>query len=111
MLLPAGLALGDALAEVSINPLVCSLRPERDGEWTANPNAAEVRNNLVEQVSKPVAAPCALCRPRVTKWLEVGSGKTLAGPVKRFDRVLMSPALRRKGGRPEQVHIRTFGAR
>ena len=89
MLLSAGLALGEALSEVTINPLVVPYVPNVTGEWTLDPSADEVRANLVEQVSKPVMwlpGMRAMQAKGVTKWLEVGSGKTLAGLVKRFDR-------------------------
>jgi [acyl-carrier-protein] S-malonyltransferase len=89
MLLPAGEKLGEALADVDIKPLGLPYVPNVTGEWTVDPSADTVRSNLVAQVSKPVMwlpGMRAMAKNGVTSWLEVGSGRTLQGLVKRFDR-------------------------
>jgi [acyl-carrier-protein] S-malonyltransferase len=89
MLLPAGELLAEALAEVDIAALGVPYVPNVTGEWTVAPSADAVRANLVAQVSKPVMwlpGMRAMADHGVTSWLEVGSGRTLQGLVKRFDR-------------------------
>lgn len=89
MLLPAGERLAEALAEVDIAALGVPYVPNVTGEWTVAPSADAVRANLVAQVSKPVMwlpGMRAMVDHGVTSWLEVGSGRTLQGLVKRFDR-------------------------
>jgi len=89
MLLPAGEKLAEALDEVDIAPLSVPYVPNVTGEWTVGPSDAAVRANLIAQVSKPVMwlpGMRAMAEQGVTSWLEVGSGRTLQGLVKRFDR-------------------------
>lgn len=89
MLAPAGEKLAAALAEVDIKPLSVPYVPNVTGAWTEGPSADDVRSNLVDQVSQPVMwlpGMRAMAEQGVTSWLEVGSGRTLQGLVKRFDR-------------------------
>jgi len=89
MLLPAGVKLAAALEEVEIASLSVPYVPNVTGSWTIDPSADDVRSNLVDQVSKPVLwlpGMRAMAEQGVTSWLEVGSGRTLQGLVKRFDR-------------------------
>jgi [acyl-carrier-protein] S-malonyltransferase len=89
MLIPAGERLAEALAEVEIGPLNVPYVPNVTGEWIESPSADLVRKNLVAQVSRPVLwlpGMRSMADHGVTRWLEVGSGRTLAGLVKRFDR-------------------------
>jgi [acyl-carrier-protein] S-malonyltransferase len=63
--------------------------PNVTGAWTVDPAAADVKQNLVDQVSSPVMwlqGMRSMVENGVDTWLEVGSGRTLAGLVKRMDR-------------------------
>ena len=89
LLAAAGEALGEALADVTVNPLAFPYVPNVTGEWTENPSAADVRSNLVDQVCKAVRwlpGMRSMVGHGVDKWLEVGSGRTLVGLLKRMDR-------------------------
>ena len=89
LLAPAGEALGEAMESVEFAPLTCPYVPNVTGAWTVDPAAAEVKANLVQQVSKPVMwlqGMRSMVENGVDTWLEVGSGRTLAGLVKRMDR-------------------------
>ncbi len=85
----AGEVLGEALKDVAIAPLNVPYAPNVTGAWTEGPSPDDVRRNLVLQVSKPVRwlhGMKAMADHGVDRWLEVGSGRTLCGLVKRFDR-------------------------
>ncbi len=89
LLAPAGEALGEALAEVDVSPLSVPYVPNVTGAWTESPDAATVKSNLVEQVSKAVlweATMRSMVANGVDHWLEVGAGRTLVGMVKRLER-------------------------
>jgi len=89
LLIPAGEALGEALADVSISDLAFPYVPNVTGAWTVGATPEAVRANLVDQVSKPVRwlqGMRSMVEGGVDRWLEVGSGRTLCGLVKRMDR-------------------------
>jgi [acyl-carrier-protein] S-malonyltransferase len=89
LLLPAGEELGAALADVAVGPLSVPYVPNVTGEWTVDATPESVKANLVDQVSKPVLwlpGMRSMVANGVDRWLEVGSGRTLTGLVKRMDR-------------------------
>lgn len=89
LLAPAGEELAVALGKVDIAPLSIPYVPNVTGQWTEAPAADDVRANLVRQVSKPVMwlqGMRSMVEHGVDHWLEVGSGRTLCGLVKRMDR-------------------------
>ncbi|MEE2830716.1 MAG: ACP S-malonyltransferase [Myxococcota bacterium] len=100
MLIPAGERLSEALEEVEIAPLTVPYVPNVTGQWTENPSPETVRSNLVEQVSKPVMwlpGMRSMAEHGVSRWLEVGSGRTLVGLLKRFDRSAESSTFEAEG--------------
>ena len=89
LLAPAGVQLGEALAQVEVAPLNVPYVPNVTGAWTADPGADTVRSNLVDQVSQAVrweATMRSMMQHGVDRWLEVGAGRTLVGMVKRLER-------------------------
>ncbi len=89
LLVPAGEALAAALQDVDVAPLTLPYVPNVTGAWTEDPAADDVRANLVRQVSKPVRwlqGMQSMVEHGVDRWLEVGSGRTLCGLVKRMNR-------------------------
>jgi len=89
LLQPAGLELQAALASVEFSPLRVPYVPNVTGAWTVDPDPESIRRNLVEQVSKPVLwlqGMRSMLEHGVDRWLEVGSGRTLMGLLKRLDR-------------------------
>lgn len=89
LLVPAGDVLRDALAAVPVQSPTIPYVPNVTAEWLDHPRAEVVRAHLVAQVSRPVLweqTMRTLAQHGVTRWLEVGSGRTLCGLIKRFDR-------------------------
>ena len=89
LLAPAGVALGEAMQQVDFGSVRCPYVPNVTGAWSAAPTPDEIRRNLVDQVSKPVMwlrGMRSMLDHGVDRWLEVGSGRTLTGMVKRMDR-------------------------
>jgi [acyl-carrier-protein] S-malonyltransferase len=89
LLVPAGEVLRDAVAKVEVLPLRCPYVPNVTAEWLDAPRPEVVRAHLVAQVSRPVLweqSMRTMASHGVSRWLEVGSGRTLCGLIKRFDR-------------------------
>ncbi len=89
LLAPAGVALGEAMESVDFGPLRCPYVPNVAGAWTVDPSAEAIKQNLVDQVSKPVMwlqGMRSMVEHGVDRWLEVGHGRTLTGMVKRMNR-------------------------
>lgn len=89
LLAPAGEVLRDALAHVEVLPLAFPYVPNVTAEWIETPRPEVVRAHLVAQVSRPVLweqSMRTMVSHGVTRWIEVGSGRTLCGLIKRFDR-------------------------
>jgi [acyl-carrier-protein] S-malonyltransferase len=89
LLTPAGEALGEALADVAVQAPSVPYVPNTTGQWTEDATAESIKAALVDQVSKPVLwqpGMEAMTERGVDRWIEVGSGRTLVGLVKRFNR-------------------------
>lgn len=89
LLVPAGDVLRDALATTAIAPLAVPYVPNVTAEWLEHPRPEVVRAHLVAQVSRPVLweqTMRTMVQHGISRWLECGSGRTLCGLIKRFDR-------------------------
>jgi len=89
LLTPAGEALAAALADVAVSTPTVPYVPNTTGVWTTDATAESIKAALVDQVSKPVLwqpGMESMIEHGVDRWIEVGSGRTLVGLVKRLNR-------------------------
>jgi [acyl-carrier-protein] S-malonyltransferase len=87
LMAPAALRMKDALAKVSLNGMSFPVLPNVEAK--PNADASRVAELLVRQVDSPVQweqTILAIAEAGVTRALEIGPGKVLAGLVKRIDK-------------------------
>lgn len=87
LMAPAARAVEKALESVAVGPL--SFPVVSNVEASANSEASQVASLLVRQIDGPVRwdeSISAMAEAGVTKALEIGPGKVLAGLVKRIDK-------------------------
>jgi [acyl-carrier-protein] S-malonyltransferase len=89
LMAPAAARMKTALAAIALNPLAFPVLA--NVEATPNADAARVAELLVRQVDSPVLwdkTVLAMAEAGVTRALEIGPGKVLAGLAKRIDKRL-----------------------
>jgi [acyl-carrier-protein] S-malonyltransferase len=87
LMAPAALRMKEALAKVSLNGMSFPVLPNVEAK--PNADASRVAELLVRQVDSPVQweqTILAIAEAGVTRALEIGPGKVLAGLVKRIDK-------------------------